>query len=160
MAKARVSSTQTARPRVASGSGFTLVEVLLAIVVLAAGVTTIYGLQAANARATLQISNENQAVLLARQFFATLDARPEPSPPVGEQTVEGTFEDIYRGIGMKAPPFSEDALARYRVTMVVDQWTVGDLLKRPMRRMQLTIRWGGTARDHITLTYFFPPLPI
>ncbi len=159
MGKARDNSRRTFFLSVGTASGFTLVEVLLAIVVLAAGVTTIYGLQAANARATLQISNENQAVLLARQFFAALDARPESSPPVGEQTVDGTFEDIYQGIGMKAPPLSEDALARYRVTMLVDQWTVGDLLKRPMRRMLLTIRWGGTARDQMALTYFFPPLP-
>lgn len=156
-----------ARTRVRTGSAtyarareeaFTLVEVLIAIVLLAAGVTTLYGLQAANTRTTLQIANEHHAVLLARQFFATMDVRPDGAPPVSERTVEGSFQELYGAIGMKPPPLSEDARVRFRVRMIVDTWALGDLLPKPMRRMQLRVFWGPLDRDGVTLTYFLPPV--
>lgn len=143
---------------VRSQRAFTLVEILIAIALLAAGVTTLYGLQAANTQTTLHIANEHHAVLLARQFFASIEVRPEEAPPLDEQTVEGSFEELYRAINMKAPPLSEDARSRFRVSMVIDKWALADLLEKPMRRMQLRVFWGGTGRDSVSLTYFLPPI--
>lgn len=139
-------------------AGFTLIEVSIAVVILAAAVTTLYGLQAANTRSTLHIANENQATLLARQFFAMMDARSSNLPPIAEQVVEGTVEDIYRGIGVKPPLLSEDARVRFRAKLVVDQWPLAALLKSPMKRMQVTISWGPTVSDRLLLTYFLPPV--
>jgi prepilin-type N-terminal cleavage/methylation domain-containing protein len=139
-------------------AGFTLIEVSIAVVILAAAVTTLYGLQAANTRSTLHIANENQATLLVRQFFAMMDARSTNLPPIAEQVVEGTVEDIYRGIGVTPPLLSEDARVRFRAKLVVDQWPLAALLKSPMKRMQVTISWGPTDSDRLLLTYFLPPV--
>lgn len=139
-------------------AGFTLIEVSIAVVILAAAVTTLYGLQAANTRSTLHIANENQATLLVRQFFAMMDARSPNLPPIAEQVVEGTVEDIYRGIGVTPPLLSDDARVRFRAKLVIDQWPLAALLKTPMKRMQVTIAWGPTDRDRLLLTYFLPPI--
>lgn len=156
---ARVRARYCAVPSRRRGeAAFTLIEILIALALLAAGVTTLYGLQAANTRTTLQMANENQAVLLARQFFATMEVQPEGAPPISEQIVEGSFEELYRAIKMKPPLLSEDARVRFRVMMVVDKWALGDLLPKPMRRMQLRVFWGPTSRDTLTLTYFLPPI--
>lgn len=157
MARIEIKAPSTVSVRRREGA-FTLIEVLIAIVLLATGVTTLYGLQAANTRTTLQMANEHHAVLLARQFFATMDVRPDGAPPVGERTVEGSFEELYGAIGMKPPPLSEDARVRFRVRMVVDTWALGDLLPKPMRRMRLRVFWGPTDRDGVALTYFLPPV--
>jgi hypothetical protein len=79
-------------------------------------------------------------------------------PPIAEQVVEGTVEDIYRGIGVTPPLLSEDARVRFRAKLVVDQWPLAALLKSPMKRMQVTISWGPTDSDRLLLTYFLPPV--
>lgn len=146
------------RPIRGNQAAFTLIEVSIAVVILAAAVTTLYGLQAANTRTTLHLANEHQAALLARQFFAMIDARPEDAQPIAEQVIEGTVADLYGGIGIAPPLLSEDARARFRAKMVVDQWPLAALLKSPMKRMQITISWGPTDRDRLLLTYFLPPV--
>jgi hypothetical protein len=133
------------------------VEVLISVVILAAAITTLYGLQVANTRTTLKIANENQAVLLARQFFATLDMRPQSLPPLSDISMNGNFKDAYDAIGVPAPPLTEEALGRFRVFLEVGDWSLSGVLPGAMRRMKLKISWGRDSRDFLTLTYFLPP---
>jgi prepilin-type N-terminal cleavage/methylation domain-containing protein len=151
MCKKRITSI------VRSQQGFTLLEVMIAVTILAATLTTVYGLQAANARATLYITNQNRAVLLSRQFFAYLQTRPDDLGPLTPQTVQGSLDQIYGAIGLRPPNFSDDERSRFTARLIIDQWPLAQFLPKPIRRLQLQLRWSPTATDQLTTHLFLPP---
>ena len=116
-------------------AGFTLLEVLVAVAVVAIALVTLLRLHLLSLDATIRAQDLTTAVLLAQGKLASMGTFPE----TGEE--EGTFE--------------EPELAKYRWQTQVSEQTfpaAGGETEVQVRRVAVTIRWrDGQQERHYTL---------
>ena len=124
----------------ASTAGFTLLEVLVAVAIVAVALTALLRLHLLSLDATLRAQDLTTAVLLAQGKLATMGASPEP----GEE--QGTFEG--------------PELARFRWLTAVTEHTVAlsdSEQQQPLvvRHVEVTVRWieGQQDRSYTLTTY-------
>ncbi len=108
-----------ARMRLRRNPGFTLVEVLIALMVLAVGLTCVFALFAAATRSHKRAVDSARAALLARKVFAEKRALLyNPDPPTGVNDLsDPDFPDLYT-YDIQLLPLSNDRdtfLMRVRV---------------------------------------------
>ncbi len=107
------------RCRLRTSPGFTLVEILIALMVLAVGLTCIFALFAAATRSHKRAVDSTRAALLARKVFAEKRALLyNPDPPASAQDLsDPDFPDLYT-YDIQLIPLSNDRdtfLMRVRV---------------------------------------------
>jgi prepilin-type N-terminal cleavage/methylation domain-containing protein len=140
--------------RASSASGFTLIEVLISVVLLAAAFTTVAGLQSASISATIRSGERQRALLLLRQILSVIETNEELIEP---QVLEGAPSTVLAALFPgKAPPVDPHAESRFSVTCAIEPWSMPSLPKDTIRRMSLTVRWGDDPRDRLSVLYFIP----
>ena len=118
-----------------ASAGFTLLEVVVALAIVASVLVPLLRLHLLSLDATIRAQDLTTAVLLAQGRLAAMGAFPQP----GEE--EGTYED--------------PELARYRWQTTVTEHTFdvesGDH-NVEVRRIEVTVRWtDGRSERHYTL---------
>lgn len=113
--------TPHASGRRAQRAGFTLVEMIVAIVLLAIGATAALACISSATRSTAIANEYNQASLLAQQKFAELEAQPDQMTG-GDQ--QGDGGDQYPGFTWHATIEPTDLTEVLKVTMVIE-WRSG-----------------------------------
>jgi prepilin-type N-terminal cleavage/methylation domain-containing protein len=138
------------------GSGFTLLEIMIAVVILALAITTITGLQSASLSGTRQASNRLRALLIARQLFAAYESIDLSKLQV--LSYQGTPSQVLsKLIAVDTPPegVSEyDAL--YGVTLELAPWEISDLPPGSVWRLVVQVNWSENPRDALEAAYFVP----
>ena len=122
-------------PRCASALGFTLIEVIVALAVMAIGLVTLLNLQLVSIRMTHHAYAKSQAALLAEARMA--EAIANGFPEIGSMT--GTVEDADRAIAfdwqttvsdLHVAAFQDTAVSGLRRVEVVVTWEAGQSLER------------------------------
>jgi prepilin-type N-terminal cleavage/methylation domain-containing protein len=133
--------------------GFTLIEILIAVVILALAVTTVSGLQSAALSGTRQSAHRVQALLIARQIFALYDS---VEPDLAEFSHEGTPSQVMQRLSeLEPPPGSlSDLDSPYFVTVSLAPWSVENLPPGALWRLLVTVRWSNNPRDSLEVPYF------
>ena len=138
--------------------GFTFIELIVALAILAASMTIFIGLQAAAVQRTIRDGNVQQAMLAARKIMAMIDTNPAlldqgniaPSP----------LPSIYAQLGF--PPARDqseiEALSLLQGALTVEPWAlpVPDIGDPPLRKLVLTIAWGPDPAERFELVYYIP----
>jgi general secretion pathway protein I len=112
-------------------AGFTLLEVMVAVAIVALTLVTFLRLHLLSLDATLQAQDLTTAVLLAQGKMATMGTFPD----AGEE--EGTFEG--------------PELERFRWTTAVTEHTIeaGGTQPIDVRRIEVTVHWVDGQRTHL-----------
>jgi len=84
--------------RLRNSSGYTLVEVLVAVVFFALGILSLYRLQAGSVQTNSQSNMITQATLLAQSRMEQLLALPYLAPPLLDTDRDGTNQDPERDL--------------------------------------------------------------
>ncbi len=136
-------------------SGFTLVEITIAVLILAGSLTVLLGLQSSVLQSTYRDQQKLKAMLLARRIFSAIEVSDLPLNP---GTQEGSAARIIESIGDVDPEEIEDLPKEeeFQVELVVENWGLPGVSEEALKRVQLFIRWGETNREQFLVTYFIP----
>ena len=139
-------------------SGFTLIEIVIAIMILAMSLVTLLGLQSASIDQSIRTKNKTRAMLAARQIMSVIETEGQT---IDLQEKSGTVNEILSKF-LKNPPkdskeeqelLDTESLQAY---LVVEKWDVKGLPKDVARRIRLRISWSDSPVDSIEVVYFIP----
>ncbi len=142
------------RKRVRPESGFTLIEIIIALFILATSLVVLLGLQSAILNQSISDRNRVEAMLIARRVLAAIESSTEP---IENQTLNGTATEI---MAKFVEVDSEDQDLKGRAdnlsgTLVVEDWAVNEN-PTALKRITLSLAWSGNAIDVVTVYYFIP----
>jgi prepilin-type N-terminal cleavage/methylation domain-containing protein len=139
-------------PKNISERGFTFIEVIVALALLAASASILIGMEGAAIRRTIRDQNAQQATLAARRILASIEAIDPKDFNLGSsdnRPVEELLGDLgvepdqrQRGNPLTASLLVEDQPIPFPNTAI-----------NPMKRITLTISWGQGRDDSITVFY-------
>lgn len=137
--------------------GFTLLEVLISVVILALAFATVSSLQSATITATLRMGNKQQAILVTRQLISAVE---EDLNRVTIQQLEGPPSEVYRTIfdGQKMS-IQQELDQLFHVKYAAEQWGVPNIPPEALIKITITISWGQAEADSLTTTYLIAKEP-
>jgi prepilin-type N-terminal cleavage/methylation domain-containing protein len=147
--------------RAAPKGGFTLLELLFAVVILAAAMLPMYGLQSTALDRVLRSENELQATLIARQILSFIEGSEDKLRSTNARlTALETLRTVASGAkGVTYQPTNEELLNQYYVSFVIEPWTIELLGNTALFRLLLEVSWSDNPRDRLQFTYLFPAPP-
>jgi prepilin-type N-terminal cleavage/methylation domain-containing protein len=143
--------------------GFTFIELLFAVLILAAAILPIYGLQTTALDRVARNENELQATLIARQLLSFVEGSEGSLRSTNrELRADDALRQIAKGTkGLDYQPANLGVLTQYSVMFVVEPWTIQltEQLPIPLQRLRLEVSWGPAPRDRVKFMYLFSPPP-
>lgn len=142
------------RKKEKSIAGFTLIEVMLAVLILAGSLVVLLGLQSSIINRNIQDRNRQYAMLAARRILSAVETAEEPPQA---QTIEGSPDEIVAEIlgvseDRELSPYEEGLQAE----MVIEDWPISMIEESPIARLRLLVYWGPSKADSLEVVYFFP----
>lgn len=139
-------------------SGLTLVEVIIALVILAGALLVFLGLQTASVDRAIYERNQKQAMLKAREILAAIEAREgidEEELPIG--TIEGTVKEVMESILPGSSSLeSEESIPELTATVTIDFWAIPRVNEKAMKKITVETRWGELPHERTEVVFFIP----
>lgn len=140
------------RKLTSSECGYSLVEVMVAIVLLSIAIIPMVGMFDAGLRAALVGGNYDKGRALANERLEEIKALPFSSPdPEPASNTANSVEEIYRPLNAASPSGSvvtgTEGIFAYEVrtnyASLTDTSIVPDPLGKALIQVQVTVRWDG-----------------
>jgi prepilin-type N-terminal cleavage/methylation domain-containing protein len=142
-----------------SERGFTILEVLVAVVVLAAAILPILGVQSAALERVIRNEQEQKAVLIARQVLSFIEGSEQVlGTSRAEKSALELLQELASGAkGVEYDPVNKVQLRQFNALFVVEPWSIEMLGDTTLLRVVLEISWSEAPRDRIQIAYLVPP---
>jgi len=136
-------------------SGFTFIEVMVALIILASAAGILIGLQSSAIARTIRDKNAQHAMLLGRRIMASVEA-------MGPQGLVGDFEgepalNALQKWTIPEPTEDSDkkALAPFYVSLTSEDLVLPlpNISQDPMKKMLLRISWGKEVDETFIIMY-------
>jgi len=138
--------------------GFTLLEIMIALLVLASAATILIGMEVAAIQRTIYDKNVQQSMLAARRIMAALEA-DQTKLDQGNQE-NAPLIDMANKLGLPASTDQDElqALSRLSGTLQIEDWPIPapNMEENPMRKVTLWIAWGNQLDERFQLIHFIP----
>lgn len=134
----------------ANTEGFTLIEIGIAIFLLAVSLTILLGLQSSVVSRAIDDRHRLQAMLLARRVLSGIETGDMAADPQEISTPALQF------LGESARPEDEATLKDLVVNMKVEPWTIPGYDDLKIRRINLAISWNEDPESRVSIFYFVP----
>ena len=139
-------------------AGFTLVEIVVAVVLLGIGLSTLIGMQVNYANAYIEEENRTKATLYAQYIMALIETDLDP-PDTGSDG--GDLENHLRDLDYFNEDFEvgeEVPLDGWKYKMDVQSIDILEL-QDALRRIELTVNWGPTEREEYKVIFYMKNNP-
>lgn len=138
--------------------GFTLLEVMIALMILASAASIMIGLQTAAVSRTLRDKQVQHAMLASRSIMSAIELAGEDIPLADQN---GTpLLAVLQQLGLPAPSSEEQqrVLESLRVFLQIQPWDLPfeNISENPMRKLLLAIAWGDDPQDRFVVEYLVP----
>lgn len=138
--------------------GFTLLEVMIALMILASSGAIMIGLQSAAVNRTIRDKQAQHAMLAARTIMSVIELSGDKLP-LSDQ--DGTpLPAVLQQLGLPAPTAEEQqrALESLRVFLKIQPWSLpfDNISDNPMQKLVLAIAWGDAPTDRFVVEYLIP----
>ena len=138
-------------------SGFTLIEVTMAILILAGSLTIMIGLQAAIIERTVHDNNEKQAVMLARQILAVIEAEEGKGNPLSIQDTTDSVENLIESIlGVDYELPERERFENFQSRLLVQYAGIPNVGEEALKRIDVSVNWSEAPQDQVEVTLFIP----
>ncbi len=136
-------------------SGFTLIEVAIAVLILASALGVLLGMQSSVLSQTINDRKEQQAMLLARRILAALEVSEEILK-VGVES--SSAKDMLESFNIEVTdPDELKNLADLQATLQVSYSGMPGIdPEQAMKQIILRVYWGPAAADSFEVVYFVP----
>ena len=141
--------------RLRRSRGFTLIEVVIALVILGSAMVVLLGLQSSILKRTIEEQRKQRAMLLARQVMTAVESQDDL--PI-EGSLTGRIDEILSGLHMISntdQTLSDDDLT-FRAEFNTSDWGIPGVADKAMRKFELIMRWGEAPDESLTVIYFTP----
>jgi len=145
-------------------SGFTFIEITVALALLAVAASMLIGMQGAAVRRTLRDIRAQEAMLIGRRIMASIETLKDGDLLLALRE-NGSVRDLLQqlnivGVGDK----SESSAINQMTASVTNDELQLEMPKPPnqqvqMRRITLRLTWGPGADESVVLVYQRGPLP-
>lgn len=141
--------------RISSEGGFTFIEVVIAVSLLAVAASIIVGMQGAAIQRGVRDKFAQQAILAERRIMASLEAN-EDQVQAYEKT--GPILDLFDTFKIKPPVDKEELsiIEQLEATLKIEPWEIPEIDPEAMRKITLIVRWGPDQDQSIEVLYFAP----
>ena len=143
---------------------FTLIEVTIAVLILASGLLVVLGMQSSIIERTLRDRSALRAMLVARTILSTLEIRHQPLT-IGEE--QGSVDDILKKFAIpdnddpnkvsttSSSKFNSELLASLKIEYqpLADKDQVEE---HALKRLTLNIAWGDLPIQSLTVVSYIP----
>jgi len=144
-----------------SQSGFTFIEVTVALALLAVAASILIGMQGAAVKRTLRDISAQEAMLVARRIMASIELLKDSDASLPSQS-SGSVRDLLQqlnitGIGEKP---GSSAIDRMTASISVDELQIQMPYEEKLEQMKLVtlkLSWGPGSDEWIQLVYQRPP---
>ena len=135
--------------------GFTLIEVVIALVILGGSLVVLLGLQSSIIERTIRDSKKQRAMLLARQILSAIEVAQTPPVP---QSTDGSFKDVLNSVLTSNETNREESPedAEYHAQLEVESVGIPKLAPDAIRKITVTISWSPSPLDQLTAVFFTP----
>lgn len=135
----------------ATEAGFTIIEVLIALFILAVSLVTLMGLQSAVISRSLRDSNNLQAMLYARRVLAQFESSTDKIE-LTDKTVKAA--ELLTESDKEADGTEAD-LSKLEAHLKIEDWGYADK-EKAMKRISLIVSWGPSDQESLSIYYFVP----
>lgn len=137
-------------------AGFTLIEILIALTVMAAASGVLIGMQSAAIARTFRDKNAQQGMLLARRIMASVEAsadNPQALVNFDNENAIGALQKF--GIPEPTEAAEKKVLAPFTVTMLVEEFPlpIPNMDPEPMNKITLRVSWGTDIDQNFIIAY-------
>lgn len=136
-------------------SGFTLIEITFAILLLAGSLVVLLGLQSAVISRTTQDIQNQRAMMLARYLLAVIE---NEEIPIDDQDTTGSIQEIlgqFTDIDPDDKQIFEES-SDLLVRLVVNNWGIPSVDEEAMKRFEVVVSWGDTRNERLQVIFFKP----
>jgi prepilin-type N-terminal cleavage/methylation domain-containing protein len=142
-------------------SGFTLIEIIIAVMILAMSLTTLLALQTSAMNQALRTRNAQEAMLASRSIMSGIEFAGDTI--VGLNKV-GTVVEVARTVLKEEaliPMIAKQQTIPMNASLTVEPWTLPKLPQNSMLKVTLIVSWSNQPQDQIKTYYFTkaPPKP-
>ncbi len=142
-------------PRIRGQAGFTLIEITVAIVILATSLIILLGLQSSSVQRAVYDRNAQQAMLIAREILSAIDIAKDPGL-LGEAF--GSPEEVLRDVlgSASLPADGLDPAGKFDVDLKFEEieLPIPNLGSEHLRKATLAIRWPGSPEQGLVIDYY------
>lgn len=138
-----------------SQRGFTFIEVVIAVSLLAAAAAIIIGLQASAVQRGIHDKFSQISILVARRLMASLEANEQDLQPF-EQS--GRVVELLTTFKMNMPEDKDELsiLEQLQATVRIEPWSIPNVDPDAMRKISVIVSWSPDPYDAVRLIYFAP----
>ncbi len=140
--------------------GFTLIEVMVSLMLLAASLVILLGLQSSVAERSIYDDNRKYAMYVAKQILSAIEVIEATSDdPIPDQDTEkDPFELIEDILGAPLPPIPGSEVPRIPLTahLNISPWGSEQYGQDLMKKIDLRVYWSEDPRDEFHTIFFVP----
>ncbi len=145
------------RRKIVSDAGFTIMEIIIAVLVLAIGLTTLIGLQTASVDQTLRDRSREIALLAGRRILAQIEADEDGVELANqEKRLDQLLKEFTGDVGDTISDAELRELQAFNARLEIVNWGIEQLNPEAMIKVILQISWGASDLDSVELVYFIP----
>ncbi len=136
-------------------SGFTFIEVMVALIILASASGILVGMQSSAIARTIRDKNAQQGMLLARRIMASIETLG-PTGLVGNFDNEPALNALQKWtIPDPTDDAEKKALAPFSVSMSSDDLVLPlpNTSQNPMKKVLLRVSWGQEVDESFIIMY-------
>lgn len=137
-------------------SGFTLIEIVIAVTILSLSLITLIGLEGAATSEALRTRNKQFAMLMARRIMTNIELDAEV---LTDQTLTDSAEGVLNQFGTDDP--ADRATERssdvpMSAELSIKGWNIPGLPDDSVKKVTLRVFWSSNPVDSIEVVYFVP----
>jgi len=136
-------------------AGFTLIEILIALSVMAAASVVLIGMQGAAIARTVRDRNAQQGMLLARRIMASIEISDNPLEVQNFENDNAIGALQKFGIPEPTDDVEKRALAPFQVTLFGEDLMlpIPNVDQDPLRKFSLRVSWGPGVEETFLVTF-------
>ncbi len=136
--------------------GFTLIEVVVAVIILGGSLLVLLGLQTSIVERTFRQSKEQKAVLIAREILSAIEVSDNP---IQEGVFEGAPEDVIKNFlpNNKEEEIEDTDKTEFLARVEITNWTLpGAEVVMVMNKFNVEVSWGPNDNERVKALFFAP----
>lgn len=134
--------------------GFTFIEVLLAVTILAVAASIAIGLQSASIGRTIDDKMSQRALLAGRRILSMIEVDEKN---IQNLEKEGPLSNLFDQYKIPLPDNQDERASLDNITgrISISDWELPKLSKGGMKKISLLLSWGDEDQN-VELVYFAP----
>ena len=134
--------------------GFTLIEIIIAVMILAVSLITLLGMQSSATQIAIKTRNKQEAMLAARTILAGIEYAGNSLKNTSAKGPASEIAAKYLSKEATAPIAAQEKRVPLIGNLVIEYWPMKGLTAQSLQRVSLTISWSDRPEDSITTYYF------